>query len=106
MGVKIVSRCMKARRWGTATDPERLYGRLQTLLGLWILLTVPLLYSVAPAPWFQESVLALVYDAGSHWGLGLFAFGLISREHAMESVRDENIFEIQFPIEPVEPLLS
>lgn len=65
------------RRWLTRVDHQVLYGRLQTAIAAWVLLTMCLLYGLAPSAWFQESVMNLVYDSDHHWGLGLFTFGLI-----------------------------
>ena len=64
------------RRWLTRVDHQVLYGRLQTAIAAWVLLTMCLLYGLAPSAWFQESVMSLVYDSDHHWGLGL--------EHGLE----------------------
>jgi spermidine synthase len=65
------------RRWLTRGDHQVLYGRLQTAIAAWVLLTISLLYGLAPTAWFQEGVMSLVYDGGHHWGLGLLTFGLV-----------------------------
>ena len=65
------------QRWLTRVDHQILYGRLQTAIAAWVLLTLSFLYSVAPTAWFQEGVMSLVYDGDSHWGLALLTFGLV-----------------------------
>ncbi|MBQ37268.1 MAG: hypothetical protein CME04_12840 [Gemmatimonadaceae bacterium] len=65
------------KRWLTTVDHHVLYGRLQMAVAAWVLLTLSLLYGLAPSVWFQEAGLSLVYDGDTHWSLGLFTFALV-----------------------------
>jgi spermidine synthase len=58
-------------------DHRVLYGRVQLALSAWVLMTISLLYGIAPTSWFQQDLLSLVYDGSHHWGLGLVTFALI-----------------------------
>lgn len=62
------------RRWLTDVDHRQLCGRLYGGLALWTLLTVVLLYDVAPSTWMQESFLSRVYDGGHHWSWSIATF--------------------------------